>query len=178
MTTRRDWMKGTGVAAVAASLGWQFNAAPVSAEQGGDLESNATGPNPNRRLAVTGPAPWALIAPLSAGSSVGNGYRVDSLSEVREGAATLRLSGGEGQRASVDICLRDGEPVGVAHSRHFDLVLMYEADGAHPTDEALGVVVMSLAARVRTNEERLSRRGFRPHAARDVAAEMDRDAHA
>jgi hypothetical protein len=115
---------------------------------------------------VDAPAPWALIAPLAVGSNIGNGWRIQSLSEVSLGAAVLRTRHASGAESDVHICLRRGRQTGVAASRRFDFVLMNSADGGVQTNEALGVSLMGLARRAELNEARVSTTGFMPHALR------------
>lgn len=156
-------MTQTSVAAVGAALGLRVLS---------DLGQAAVAPtgksSSSHRAAapVQGPAPWALIAPLQAGSSVGNGWRIESLSDVRLGASVLTVRHESGAKSDVHICLRQGQAQGVAASRHFDFVLMNEADGGVPTNEALGVVLVTLARRAETNEVELSRVGYMHHADR------------
>lgn len=158
MTTRRDWMTQTSVAAVGVALGLRVmsdrDAATATALSGSDAAR------------VAGPAPWALIAPLQLGSSIGNGWRIQSLSEVRLGASVMGLQHESGVTSNVHICLRQGAPTGVVASRYFDFVLMNEADGERDTNEALGVALMNLARRAETNEVSLSRAGYMAHSQR------------
>lgn len=159
MTTRRDWMTQTGVAAVGVALGLR-----VMNDNDAAVMRTAVQAAAGRNVApVEGPAPWALIAPLQAGSSIGNGWRIESLSDVRLGASVMSLRHESGATSDVHICLRDGAPTGVAASAHFDFVLMNEADGARNTNEALGVALITLARRAETNETELSRRGYMAH---------------
>ena len=158
MTTRRDWMTQTSVAAVGVALGLR---AMTDGNVSAALSARTVAA---RKVApVEGPAPWALISPLQVGSSIGNGWRIRSLSDVRLGASVLSVQHTSGATSDVHICLRDGAPTGVAASRHFDFVLMNEANGARDTDEAPGVAVMTLARRAATNEVGLSQRGYMAH---------------
>jgi|JI10StandDraft_1071094.scaffolds.fasta_scaffold344304_2 hypothetical protein len=162
MTTRRDWMTQTSVAAVGAALGLR-----VLSEAGAPGTAATAKRSEARTLAtVQGPAPWALIAPLQVGSSIGNGWRIESLSDVRMGASVLSVRHESGVQTDVHICLRQGQPTGVAASRHFDFVLMNEANGERQTNEALGVALITMARRAELNEQELSRVGFMRHADR------------
>lgn len=162
MTTRRDWMTQTSVAAVGAALGLRV------LSDLGDSAVGAAGTSAGNRAvtSVQGPAPWALIAPLQVGSSIGNGWQIESLSDVRLGASVLAVRHESGARANVHICLRQGPAEGVAASRYFDFVLMNEANGGVPTNEALGVALITLARRAELNEVELSRIGFMRHSER------------
>jgi hypothetical protein len=153
-------MTQTSVAAVGVALGLRVLndvGAPVAAGARAAGRSVAS---------VQGPAPWALIAPLQVGSSIGNGWRIESLSDVRLGASVLSVRHESGAKSDVHICLRQGRPSGVAASRHFDFVLMNEANGERQTNEALGVALITLARRAELNELELSRAGFMRHADR------------
>lgn len=162
MTTRRDWMTQTSVAAVGVALGLRV----MSDRDAATALSKAPAVAGREVARVEGPAPWALIAPLQLGSTIGNGWRVQSLSDVRLGAAILGLQHESGATSDVHICLRQGAPTGVAASRHFDFVLMNEANGARDTNEALGVALITLARRAETNELELSRTGYMAHSQR------------
>ena len=114
--------------------------------------------------------PWWLLAPLRPGASVGYGWKIDSLSPVREGAVVLELrrppsffGNVEGligndaavlssTEAQVHICVYDDQPCGIAHTSLFDLFLMDGRTGDEPTPEELGKVVIGLAQRIHRNE--------------------------
>jgi len=98
------------------------------------------------------PAPWFLFAPLGAGTSLAYGWYVDTLSDIRGGAANLVLRHRNGERASVAICARDGAPKGVAHTDLLDLMLMDGRAGSGKTNEALGRVILGVAELIRRNE--------------------------
>ena len=107
-----------------------------------------------------------MFAPLQVGSSIGNGWSIASLSDVRLGAAILSLRHVSGATSDVHVCLRQGQSQGVVATRDFDFVLMNQADGGVPTNEALGVALMTLARNVAAREAAVSRTGFMSHADR------------
>lgn len=92
--------------------------------------------------------PWSLIAPVTAGSYLGAGWRVRSLSRVQEGAAALALVHRSGERAEVHVCRRGGLTRGLAQTAHLDLLLMNDGDGDQPTPEGLGRAIKTVALRV------------------------------
>ena len=140
MPSRRDVLQALGVGAVAsASLGAASVASAGSA----------------RSLWSADAPPWWLIDPLTAGTSLGRGWRVEELSAVQEGASVLTLSHRDGRIARVHICAREGRPQGVACTGLFDFVLMDGAQGDRPTEESLGRVLRQVARRARRAEQRV-----------------------
>lgn len=97
-------------------------------------------------------APWDLISPLSTGSRLAGGWRVQGLSGVRKGAAVLTLIHAEHGEAQIHVCAHNGRPQGIASTAMLDLVIMDGGDGDKPTNERLGRIVMDIASRIRKNE--------------------------
>ncbi|MCB9657945.1 MAG: hypothetical protein R3B40_10165 [Polyangiales bacterium] len=159
-------MTQTGVAAVGAAVGLRLLSGQDAAPHGSATAAAGAARTSGATAGAVAPAPWALVAPLQAGSSIGNGWRIKSLSEVRLGASTLRVEHATGAECDVHICLRRGAAIGVAASRHFDFVLMNAADGGVQTNEALGVSLLALARRAEAQEAQVSRAGFMRHDAR------------
>jgi ferredoxin len=95
--------------------------------------------------------PWGLFAPIRAGTSLGLGWKVEGLSPIRRGAATLELRHERGA-AQVVVHRNGGSPRGVAHTSDLDFLLM---NGGGPTEGEVGRVLLGLAAA-------LQRRGRRP----------------
>lgn len=97
--------------------------------------------------------PWWLVEPLAAGASIAFGWHIESFGAMRQGAmvATLRR---ELQSVEVHLCARQGAARGIAHTGHFDMILMNGAEGNAPTREDLGRVVKTLATLVRKAEAR------------------------
>ena len=98
--------------------------------------------------------PSWLIAPLGPGSRLGNGWRIAELSGVVRGGYVLKLSNKNGDHVEVHLCKLEGAARGLASTEHLDLFVMNGGDGAVPSDEQLGLVVMALARRIRANELR------------------------
>ena len=169
---RRRFLRGvvaTG-AVIAAPTGEASAAEPGSTPDAEAAE--ATGVDPagaTQDATPSAPAPWALLDPLSVGSDVGLGWRIEHLSEIVRGAAVLTLvheaPGEGGERARVHLCAVRGEARGVAHSEHVDLILMNRGDGGLVTNEPIGRVLKTLAGVIRANE-RGSTEGLMPHALR------------
>lgn len=96
--------------------------------------------------------PWALIDPLRAGTHVGKGWKIASLSGVERGAAVLTLEHLDGRRVRVHLCASGNAPIGVAHSKSVDLLLMDGGMGQSRTEEDLGRVLKAIARRITVNE--------------------------
>jgi ferredoxin len=104
------------------------------------------GPPPQQRLPTgESAAPWALIDPFSAGSTLGMGWVLDSLSPVRGGAATLVLRHERKGVARVAIRRNNGRPRGVAHTEHLDFMLLNAGSGATQTEESIERVLVAFA---------------------------------
>lgn len=112
--------------------------------------AGAAAPNPN---APPVDAPWALIAPATAGTKLALGWMVESLSPVTNGAPILGLKRKNGDKARVYVCRSSEAPVGVAQTKWLDFVLVNGGNGKRVTDESLGRVLLGLAATIRQREE-------------------------
>lgn len=143
MTTRRDILRGMGMGAAAVATG-------VGVQRRAEAAHMAAYAQRNHAAA----SPWWLLSPLRAGTAVGKGWTLASLSGIDQGATVAELRHRDGRVARVHICARRGQAVGPAATRHFDLVLMDGRNGAGATDEDLGRVLQGLARRVRFNERR------------------------
>lgn len=77
---------------------------------------------------------------------LGFGFRVEAVAPLAERALAVTLRRGE-ERWTVRVCRRSATSSGLATTRLLDLRLLNGADGAHDTDEHVGVAVMTLAAR-------------------------------
>jgi hypothetical protein len=119
---------------------------PPALSPGADPEGSAARAEPEE-----GPAPWAIVAPLSVGTDLGGGWRVQALSGLRRGAAELTLAHGS-ERATVHVCRREGSPSGLAHTEQLDLFLMNGADGLEVTAEGIGRAVRTAALRIEKRE--------------------------
>lgn len=92
------------------------------------------------------------VSPLASGVHVGHGWSIGAVTARAEGFVEMILEDGDGVQAQVAVYRRDGQARGLAHTGYLDFVLMNGADGGHPSDEALGLVVMSIAKRAERNE--------------------------
>lgn len=88
-----------------------------------------------------------LFAPL-VGRTLPGGFRVATVSDLDRGSATVTLTRQDGARAQVQVFRRSPASAGLATSRLLDLRWMNGGDGDRVTNEAAGVAVMALAARL------------------------------
>jgi hypothetical protein len=115
------------------------------------------------------PAPWALVAPLGAGSVVAHGWQLVDLTPVRDGSAVVTLQNARGHAHRIHLCRNDGSPQGLVYTRRVDLVVMNQGYGELPTEEHFGQAVAALAHAVAANEATVADGVFAallPHAAR------------
>lgn len=136
MNSRRDLLKSAGLGAAALAITGVSHRHSIAAFARGRDSG----------------APWWLMAPLSAGSSIGAGWSLADLSPVQSGAAVLTLTHRDGRQARVHVCARTDQPRGVAHTTLLDLIVMDGAQGDRPTEEGLGRALQSLSSRIRRNE--------------------------
>lgn len=145
LLNRRDWLKAMAAGGAGALFPFGNRASALAGEVLGLAEL------------MDGPAPQWLLSPLGPGSRLSNGWSIEGLSPVRRGAAVLTLRSDGGEEARVHLCRRGAKPRGIAQSHHLDFVLMNGSDGKTPSDEGLGVVLLSIAKRVARNEQRASK---------------------
>ena len=114
------------------------------------------------------PAPWALVAPLSAGAEVAHGWRLVDLTPVRDGSAAVTLANPRGRTHRIHLCRNDGHPQGLVYTRHVDLLVMNQGYGELPTEEHFGQAVAALAHAIAANEGTAAGivAALEPHAAR------------
>lgn len=165
MDSRRDVLKKMLFGAAASAIPLKIATAHALSNDGSDAINpdaleKALSEHPQARQHVarmasmeTSPAPWDLIAPLQAGTEIALGWSIESLSEITLGAAILTLKHSQGHTAHVHISSHSGNPIGVANTGHFDIVLMNGADGNTPSAEPVGRVVLTIADLIRRNEE-------------------------
>lgn len=139
MTTRRELLKGLAAGAAAASVP-------------GTARATTSGAAATIADWADGPAPWWLLSPVGRGQSLGLGWYLYALSEVRRGAATITLRHSTGREARIALSVHDGSPSGLAHTALLDLVLMDGHTGIGATEESLGRVVLGLARNIAKNE--------------------------
>lgn len=111
-----------------------------------DAESPAT---------ASAPAPWALIRPLSLGSSVGHGWHVAGLTGAVDGSCVLTLENERGRAHRIHVCRNQGQPQGLVYTKQFDLVVMNGGQGDLPTEEGLAQAVAHVAHVLADNESDL-----------------------
>ncbi len=123
----------------------------------------SAGPTGGQRAEGRGHLPSLdfLFAPL-IGRPLPGGFRVLAVSDVQRGSATVTLARQDGARAVVQVFRRSPLSAGLATTRLLDLRWMNGGDGDRITQEAGGVAVMSLAARVRRVESAALRGGVSP----------------
>ena len=132
---RRDVLKGLGLGVAVATISSQKQSLEAFM-QGTSFEKS----------------PWWLIAPLQQNSSVGKGWKVSGLSEIKHGASILSLKHSSDDVTNIHICAKEGKERGIACSALLDLVLMDGRQGEQPTREDLGRVVLGIAKRIQQNE--------------------------
>jgi hypothetical protein len=101
--------------------------------------------------APSAPAPWELLAPLTAGAALGHGWQVAALSGVEAGSCVLTLQHANGRAQRVHLCRHDGRPAGVVYTDTLDLLVMNDGAGETPTDEGLAQAVATVAHAVARN---------------------------
>jgi hypothetical protein len=97
-------------------------------------------------------APWALVAPLSAGAALHGEWQLAALSGASAGSCVATLRNARGRQERIHLCRNTGQPSGVVHTERFDLVVMNGGDGAQATEEGLAQAVAALAHAVARNE--------------------------
>jgi len=150
VTTRRSAIKQIAAAAAAGSAVATLDARVAEALE--QPEAAVPVPHEAAEQEEAAPAPWALIAPLEAGSTIGAWTLLDML-PVQHGATVLVLEGPKREIGRVHLCARGERPRGLAHTTHFDLVLMNGGDGGTPSQESLARVLAVVASRVELNSE-------------------------
>jgi hypothetical protein len=126
-------------------------------------------PAADAAAAVTAPAPWALLAPYTAGAEVAHGWHLGDLTPVQDGSAVVTLQNARGHAQRVHLCRNDGSPTGLVYTRRIDLVVMNQGFGELPTEEQFGQAVAALAHAIAANEATVAADVFAallPHAER------------
>jgi len=146
---RRAVLKGmlVGGAVLGTPLTTQALPPPAAPRRG-----PTTAEPPNRPVASDPAAPWAMVAPLVTGTTVGSGWRVAALSALDRGAVVMTLAHRSGQHAQIHLCRLEGQPRGIAHTAELDLVLMNGGDGRRLTGEGIGRAVKTVALRIAAHE--------------------------
>ncbi len=121
----------------------------------------------SQRSGAPGGPPWVILKPFEAGSVLGLGWVIEGLSPIRSGSATLSLRHEQHGSARVAIRRNCGAPLGVAHTEHFDFLLMNGGSGISYTESSIGRVLVAFAHRLRAAEvapDRSVLEAFEPHA--------------
>ena len=95
--------------------------------------------------------PWWLLAPLQTSERLKDGWVLDDLSPITEGASVLTLKR-RGQSLRIHICLHDDAPRGLAYSELFDLIVMDHGRGVRTVPEDLSPTLHLLSDIIRENE--------------------------
>jgi hypothetical protein len=116
------------------------------------------------------PAPWGLLAPLTAGAALSHGWRVAELTGVESGSCVLTLQNERGRTHRIHLCRNDGHPLGLVHTKHCDLLVMNGGGGELPTEEGIAQAVADVARALAANEARgavqMVLQTLQPHAER------------
>ena len=144
MRTRRDILTHFGLGAAGCALGGQSAAAHT---RRATLQAFAQGHSESAQ-------PWWLLEPLSEGDVVGAGWKIESLSPVRQGAAVLTLRHPRRGNLPIHICIHNGAPRGYAHTELFDLIVMDGGRGTGIVEPELEEVFHHIAEQILSNELR------------------------
>ena len=100
-------------------------------------------------------ATWWVLGDLQQGAYLGEGWFLSDLSPIERGASVISFQKKNGEIARVHLCAHFGTPKGIASTRYLDFLLMDGGTGNTPSNEGLGRVILSLAARVQDSENLL-----------------------
>ena len=144
---RRDVLKtiagGAAVAVAAPAV-----ARSHSRSEGAQPDVAAAGPAP----VVDSPAPWALVAPLAAGTPLTEEWILRDVTPVARGGFAVELVHRQGHEARVAVCARGDEPAGIRTTDRLDLIVVNHGRGLIPTTSHLEQAVDALAERLGANE--------------------------
>jgi hypothetical protein len=132
---RRDLMKGAAAVVVAAMA--PSPARPLLAS-----------------LQTTDSPDGSWLAPWHAGSHLGRGWFLHALSGVTLGVVRIDLRHTDGQFSRLHVCRRVGRPYGIVHTAQLDILLMNGAAGLTPSDERLGVSLMTFAREIEREQQK------------------------
>lgn len=139
---RRMFLRAVGVGAASTAVSWSVGSRALE----------------NGSRAAHG-ADRVLLAPIEAGLALPHGWRVVEVRGIEAGAIPIRLAHEDGTAALVGAFRRGPRSRGIAQTALLDLRVMNDAHGHRPTNEGLGLAVMTLAARIRRAERAMMRRG-------------------
>lgn len=162
MLSRRELVgkiaAGTAAACVVGAAGASLASTATTETTGAPPEPGvAPGPDP-RKTVVDAEAPisaapsWNLVHPLALGSTVAQGWRLAGLTGALDGSCVLTLENERGRAQRIHLCRNDGQPQGLVHTTHFDLVVMNGGQGDLPTEESFAQAVAEVAHVLAKNE--------------------------
>ena len=163
MLSRRTFVgrlaAGAAVAGTMTTIGTRASARTSAAPSIGSAPDDAPTANASAAApsalapsdALSAPAPWELLAPLTAGAALGHGWQVAALSGVEAGSCVLTLQHASGRTQRVHVCRHDGRPAGMVYTDTLDLLVMNDGAGETPTDEGLAQAVATVAHAVARN---------------------------
>ena len=103
---------------------------------------------------TTAPPPWWLLDPISAGSSLADGWTAARLAPIVDGGAALTIQHPTQESLRIHICLHGGHPKGFAYSELFDLIVMDQGHGVREMPQDLAAVLTLLGQTICDNEVR------------------------
>ncbi|MGE3669167.1 MAG: hypothetical protein AB7K71_05880 [Polyangiaceae bacterium] len=148
---------GLGAAASAVLVSGVGNAAPASATVVSAGASADLGESKSD-VSSTATVGLELVAPLTAGSQLGS-WKVVGVLPLREGAVSVVMAHGNGERFQLDVVAR-GAQRAPGESELFQVMVVNRGDGATSTRESEGLAAMALADVIRGNENTVDRSGF------------------
>ncbi|MEZ4372562.1 MAG: hypothetical protein R3B07_17180 [Polyangiaceae bacterium] len=149
---------GLGAAASAVLVSGVGSAAPASATV---VSAGASAPDLGESksdVSSTATVGLELVAPLTAGSQLGT-WKVVGVLPLREGAVSVVMAHGNGERFQLDVVARGAQRAPGA-SELFQVMVVNRGDGSTSTRESEGLAAMALADVIRGNENAVDRSGF------------------
>ena len=143
---RRDFVVGASLGALGISALLSGRETPLGTHMMSRSEKT-TAPKQSsdaRKLA-------ALLLPYGVNSMVDN-CRFKSVSVNKLGMGVVMLENPQGRPFQVDVCLKEDSVQPIATSKHCALFLRNSGTGQTPTDESMGLSVMTLATAMTRNE--------------------------
>ena len=172
--SRRFVVGALGVGAATAAAGVAVGSVPARSSALRPASPDGKAPDGAEPVADDEPAlaqAARLVAPLAAGDRLGR-WTVQQVLPVQDGAASLVLADGRGERFQLDVCARDesnSSPAGPGRSEHFEVFLANSGNGSKATFEDHGLAAMALAEVIRANEQHVDRALFHTQARRLAA---------
>jgi hypothetical protein len=159
MLSRRELVGrlAAGTAAAVCATGVSFAATRREGDVQGEGctdpgEANYTLVDTGEQATQQAPAPWELLSPLAAGSTVSNGWTASELTGIVDGSCVLTLKNQRGREHRIHVCRNDGSPEGLVYTNRFDLLVMNGGRGDLPTEEGFAQAVAEVAHVLAKNE--------------------------